>query len=950
MNTSDKTVVIDGVTFYITYADLLPPLPEDTYTRLRENIRVFGIRDAVHLRQRADGDFEVLDGQNRLDIAAELGLGLDDIPREEHDVDDDLAEVLALSLNYHRRQLTPEQRKQIVPRLRERGKSLRAIADVLGVSQTTVQRDLDAAAEAGVTFVTPDTIKGADDKDHPAVKPATLTQRLADDILATFESAGKTILSTNALKEQMELSAEKETLLIHALNLLMADNKLRKLATDAKTRQAEGGRYELIPQPVTGDEADAIRDALFTYLGYIGESFPATEVVEYLQQETGAELATINRLINDLHRTHEVISVPVNRLGRGRWWYDQEEPSVEEYESRVLQVLSAQELPTTQASFLTRAVGVRGRFKKGHLGQAVDNLLNAGRIEIHTGSPGQPSYSIVEDTSAATPAAPSLASPAALADAARSVPEIGTEKDYKLVRDAIRHALFHNPDREYVTVQDITKRTNYNAFTAASLCADLVKRGTLIEVPKGWQPAALAGESGQGATEDKPLTVQDVRTAIIAILTYKGAKDGAALNRAVVEHLGRAPGKLWYTAFFELQEDETIALTDIDGKKVYDLVEHIEMREAEDDDPVNEPTPADDQIARLEVENEQYLKGLVREVMLEALKSKPHDEDHLREIVQQKYPGATNGHIGDVITELLAAGRIAQDEATTQYSAAADTSHDPKVLIVQYLDGRPGAHFDELWRATDPEQKGWYVRGQMERFLSELEADGAIVRRIDGIYYSSDFQVDFPNRDPNRVLAVMDGKPVTAADLAEGDDSAASRDGHSAPTKSAPAPQPATVEPLSTSVVRDFLADVFNDNSNRGLGRRETINKAIKAAPGINATNANAALDEMVERGNVVAFKNAANWTVYQLGDYAAPLIAQLSSTTASKTRLESALENLADYAEEITGAEADWHELDDDARAELDMSIYQAQLAIKAISTHLHAVKSALKTEAAAV
>jgi hypothetical protein len=105
-----KTITYKGTTYYCSYADLLPPLTPAEHEALADDIRRRGVIVAVMV----DDHNNVIDGQHRLEIAAELGLevpfkvvaGLDDAQKLD----------LALHLNTHRRHLTPSQRGMCLAR------------------------------------------------------------------------------------------------------------------------------------------------------------------------------------------------------------------------------------------------------------------------------------------------------------------------------------------------------------------------------------------------------------------------------------------------------------------------------------------------------------------------------------------------------------------------------------------------------------------------------------------------------------------------------------------------------------------------------------------------------------------------------------------------------------------------------------------------------------------
>lgn len=143
---------------------IFPALDSATEAALRASIERFGVLVPVAVDQHG----HILDGHHRSRIAGELGVDYRrDIIRVESD---DQAREIALTLNTDRRQLEPEQRREIVAALREQGHSLRAIAGAVGVSDMQVRRDL-----SGATSVAPDWVIGRDGKQYlakPTVLPA----------------------------------------------------------------------------------------------------------------------------------------------------------------------------------------------------------------------------------------------------------------------------------------------------------------------------------------------------------------------------------------------------------------------------------------------------------------------------------------------------------------------------------------------------------------------------------------------------------------------------------------------------------------------------------------------------------------------------------------------------------------------------------------------------------
>lgn len=142
----------------------LPALDRDARAALRASVERFGVIVPVVFNRGS-----LLDGENRLAIAEELGV---DCPRLELDLNDEDAERVSVELNTARRQLSREQRVEIVKALREEGHSQRAIAGALGVSDMTIRRDLE-----GATPVAPERTIGRDGKSYPARK-ATVPKKL----------------------------------------------------------------------------------------------------------------------------------------------------------------------------------------------------------------------------------------------------------------------------------------------------------------------------------------------------------------------------------------------------------------------------------------------------------------------------------------------------------------------------------------------------------------------------------------------------------------------------------------------------------------------------------------------------------------------------------------------------------------------------------------------------
>src|SRR5262245_15926265 len=106
------TIAFDGKVYTCPYRDVLPPLTPQERDDLRRDIQANGVAVAVVI---TDAD-EVLDGHNRLEIAAELGL--DRVPLTVlAGLTPEQKLARAVGLNLNRRHLTPGQRAMIAARI-----------------------------------------------------------------------------------------------------------------------------------------------------------------------------------------------------------------------------------------------------------------------------------------------------------------------------------------------------------------------------------------------------------------------------------------------------------------------------------------------------------------------------------------------------------------------------------------------------------------------------------------------------------------------------------------------------------------------------------------------------------------------------------------------------------------------------------------------------------------
>lgn len=116
--------------------ELFHPLSTNEYQGLKDSISKSGIQVPIFVLS----DGRIIDGVHRYRIAKELGVPTPQIPYEVRDIDERQAIQLAWDLNYKRRHLSLEQKKELVRRLREKGLTQKEVEVRTGVPQQTVSR------------------------------------------------------------------------------------------------------------------------------------------------------------------------------------------------------------------------------------------------------------------------------------------------------------------------------------------------------------------------------------------------------------------------------------------------------------------------------------------------------------------------------------------------------------------------------------------------------------------------------------------------------------------------------------------------------------------------------------------------------------------------------------------------------------------------------------------
>jgi len=181
---------------------ILPPLGEDDYIRLKKNIKEQGIQESIKILP----DGVIIDGYHRKKIAQELDIK--DIPYEIKQLNKDEALELGVSLNLARRNLSFEQKREIIEKLRKRGWTQERVAKLIGTARRTLGRlEKESNGQMAITCI-PDLrykiSKEAEDEIFERAKTETQEQ-IASDYGITRQRVGQIIE-----KKEEQLRREKE--------------------------------------------------------------------------------------------------------------------------------------------------------------------------------------------------------------------------------------------------------------------------------------------------------------------------------------------------------------------------------------------------------------------------------------------------------------------------------------------------------------------------------------------------------------------------------------------------------------------------------------------------------------------------------------------------------------------------------------------------------------------
>lgn len=245
----------------MTTYQLFEALPAHIEDALRASIERFGVLVPVVRDQHG----KTIDGHHRARLADDLGV------KYRIDVvavsNEDEAREIARTLNADRRQLTEEQRREIVVQLRRDGHSERAIAGALGVSKTTVHNDIESERlVSGDQSLEPERVTRQGGGSYPSKRPAKppITAEEIEELKPENLPRRPTIV---AAKNEREAERAQE-----ALSSLGEDTSagrvydVKRLERVAREKEADRRRTEPVEAVSTADDVEIrhgdLRDCL----------------------------------------------------------------------------------------------------------------------------------------------------------------------------------------------------------------------------------------------------------------------------------------------------------------------------------------------------------------------------------------------------------------------------------------------------------------------------------------------------------------------------------------------------------------------------------------------------------------------------------------------------------------------------------------------------------------
>jgi N6-adenosine-specific RNA methylase IME4/ParB-like chromosome segregation protein Spo0J len=354
-------IQVGNQTFHRLFPDLLRPLSAAERDSLRADIQA---RGEILVPVVVDEHMGVIDGGNRLTVAAELGLLK--VPFEiRPGLTHEQQRELALSLNECRRHLTSEDRKELALRLRQDGMSLRAIGERLNVPKSTVADDL-------VRCPKPDTCTGKDNKTYPARKvrvesvadagkAAELLDRVQPSAPADLNDLRRAEKARRRAAEAARVGAEAGPLPEGPYRVIVADPpwEYRKRATDPTQRGAIPYPSMTVEEVMALPVADLAHDDCVLWLWTTNAHMP---VAFDVLRAWGFEQKTILTWVKD-------------RMGTGDWLRGRTEHCLLAVRGKPVVTLS------NQTTVIHGAVREHSR-KPEEFYELVDSLCPGSKVEL----------------------------------------------------------------------------------------------------------------------------------------------------------------------------------------------------------------------------------------------------------------------------------------------------------------------------------------------------------------------------------------------------------------------------------------------------------------------------------------------------------------------------------------------------------------------------------------
>jgi site-specific DNA-methyltransferase (adenine-specific) len=201
--------------------EILPPLGQDDYSRLKESIRERGIQEPIKILS----DGAIIDGCHRKKIAQELDIK--DIPYEIKRLNKDEALELGISLNLARRNLSFEQKKEIIKKLRGRGWTQERVAKLIGMPFQTISRlEKGSNSQMGITSIPDLRYKISKEEEGEIFERAKVEtqEQIASDYNITRRRVGQIIKKKNEqLHREKEIREASDKKLPLGITLLEGD-------------------------------------------------------------------------------------------------------------------------------------------------------------------------------------------------------------------------------------------------------------------------------------------------------------------------------------------------------------------------------------------------------------------------------------------------------------------------------------------------------------------------------------------------------------------------------------------------------------------------------------------------------------------------------------------------------------------------------------------------------